>query len=116
MDKIREYKPYKGITIFRDFNIVDGEQVYIGNGQGCGTFWFKNVKDAHRFIDKYRNEMDVTPLGAVSLIPGEICKRCKSYYSFGTKEWEKAIDYACKDYKEKLKKKIMEEKDGVKKD
>jgi len=58
--------------------------------------------------------MDVTPLGEVSLIPGEICKRCKAYYSFGTKEWEKARDYACRKYKEKLKKKIMEEKNGVK--
>jgi len=44
--KIKEYKPYKGIMIFRDFNVVDGEQFYIGNGQGCGTFWFKNISSS----------------------------------------------------------------------
>lgn len=91
--------------IFRDFNVVDGEQVYIGNGQGCGTFWFKNVGEAGRFIDKYRNEMDVTLLGDVSLIPGEICRKCKGHYSWGTPEWKKASDYVCRDYKEKLKEK-----------
>ena len=106
MHKIREYKKYKGVPIFLDYNVVDGEQVYIGNGQGCGTFWFKNIEKAKKFIDEFRDKMDIDYLGGVSLIPGKLCKKCKNYYSVGTKEREKAKDYVCGEYKEELKAKV----------
>jgi len=106
MHKIKTYKKHKGVPIFRDYNIVDGEQVYIGNGQGCGTFWFRDVKEARKFIDKFREEMDIDHIGGVSLILGKLCIKCRSYYSYGTKEWKKAKDRVCEEYKEELKAKV----------
>lgn len=106
MHRITEYKTQKGIMIFRDLNVVDEEQVYIGNGQGCGTFWFKNEGEARKFIDQFRKEIEVTDLGCVNLIPKEICLKCKGHYSFGTKEWKKAKEWSCKEYKENLKSKV----------
>ena len=101
---IRMYKPYKGVSILRDTNVV-GEQVYIGNGQGCGTFWFKNARDAKKFIDAYRDKMEVTNYGAVwGLIPKELCENCKGHYSYGTPEWKKAKDWNCFKFKEQMKK------------
>ena len=35
---VRYYGTYKGVPIFRDYNVADNKQVYIGNGQGCDTF------------------------------------------------------------------------------
>jgi len=99
----RAYKAYKGVGIHREEDIY-GEQIYIGNRQGCGTFWFENIKDARKFIDRYKNGgMDVDYNGGVSLIPEEMCKKCRGYYSYGTKEWEKYEDFACEGYKERLK-------------
>jgi hypothetical protein len=101
---IRDYGNYKGVPIFRDCNVVDGEQVYIGNGQGCRTFWFSSVPEAKRFIDKLRDRIVITDSGGVTgLIHDEICKACKGHYSWGSPEWEKALRDNCRDYKEKLK-------------
>lgn len=102
--KIEMYKECGGVPIYRDYNVVDGQQVYIGNGQGCDTLWFKSVKEARRFIRTFRDKMVVTDLGIVQgLIPKSICNKCRCHYSFGTKEWEKYKDFACEEYKEELK-------------
>lgn len=102
--KIKNYNSYKGVPIFRDLDIVDGEQVYIGNGQGCGTFWFSSVPEAKGFIDRYRDKMVVTDLGSVTgLIPSEICEGCKGHYSYSSKEWQKATENNCRDHKLFLK-------------
>ena len=105
--KIRSYKKYKGVGIYRDPNIYGEEQVYIGNGQGCDTFWFKNVKQAQKFIDKYRDRIQVNDFEIVSgLIPKELCKKCKGHYSYQTEEWKKCKDNVCEEYKERLKKEM----------
>jgi len=102
--KIRCYGEYKGVPIFRDYSVVDEEQVYIGNGQGCRTFWFKNVREAKKFIDKYRDRMIVTESGSVTgLIPKELCENCKNHYRYGTKEWENAKENNCFTFKKQLK-------------
>lgn len=104
---IREYRSYQGVPMFRDFNVLDDKQVYIGNGQGCHTFWFKSRREARSFIDRYRDRIKVTDLGIVTgLIPLEICQSCKGHYSYQSPEWKKAIRDDCEDYKEKLKKEV----------
>jgi len=101
---IKDYGTYKGVPIYQDFNVMDGEQVYIGNGQGCRTFWFKSVPEAKRFIDCYREQMKITNLGGVmGLIPSELCRTCKGHYSWGSPNWKRARRDNCEDYKEQLK-------------
>jgi hypothetical protein len=102
--RIRDYGTYKGVRIFRDYNVIDSEQIYIGNGQGCSTFWFKSVPEAKKFIDRYRDKIEVTDIGCVAgLIPPEICHDCKGHYSWGSKQWQEATRDNCSDYKERLK-------------
>ena len=104
---IRIYKPYKEVPIFRDLNVVDGEQVYIGNGQNCGTFWFKNIWGARKFIDIYRDRITLTSIGGVrGLIPKELCENCKGHYSYGTPEWKKAKYRNCTEFKKHMKEAI----------
>ena len=62
ISRIKEYKPYKGVAIFRDYNVY-GEQVYIGNGQGCDTFWFRSVDEAKKFIDYFRDKIILNRVG-----------------------------------------------------
>ena len=100
---IRDYRKYTGVRISQDSSIYK-EQMYLGNGQGCGTFWFKDLKEARIFIDEFRDKIKITGFEHVDIVPEELCKKCKCHYSFETKEWKKAKDYACKDYKKKLKK------------
>ncbi|MHA1723104.1 MAG: hypothetical protein ACTSXW_08515 [Candidatus Baldrarchaeia archaeon] len=111
--KIKFYGEYKGVPIYRDFNIVDGEQVYIGNGQGCHTFYFKTVEEAKKFIDHFEEQLKkgVDYLGGrvgQVLIPIELCLECQCYYSYGTKEYKKYRPHNCKEFKEQLKKIALE--------
>jgi len=92
------------VPIFKDNNVVDDEPFYIGNGQGCGTFWFRNVEEAKKFIETHRDKIKLTDLGIVrGLIPKELCKNCKNNYSYGTDRWKRAKSNNCFDYKEQLK-------------
>jgi len=103
--KIRDYGEYKGVPIFRDYSVVDGEQVYLGNGQGCHTFWFKTVADAKRFIDAYQEQIKPDQRG-LGLIPRSLCENCKNHYTYGTKEWQTAKANNCFAFKEQLKRNI----------
>jgi len=107
IDKIKDYNSYKGVPIFRDFNVVDGEQVYIGDGQGCGTFWFSSVPEAKKFINRYQNLIKVIGIG---LIPKPICQSCKGHYSYDTPQWKQATRDNCEDFKEALKKEVSNAK------
>jgi len=96
---IIEYDSYNGVPISRDTDVVDGEQVYIGDGQGCRTFWFRSVGEAKHFIERY-----VTQFGDITgLIPKELCQDCKGHYSYQSEDWQKATREDCVDYKEELK-------------
>ena len=104
---IREYKKYNGVAISRDTHVY-GEQIYLGNGQGCDTFWFKTLDDAKRFIDKHAEKIEVGGLYSVlGLIPPALCQDCQNHYSFQTKEWKKAKPNNCFDYKEQLKAEVV---------
>jgi len=105
MDRIRFFGKYRGVPIFKDYNIVDEEKVYLGNGQGCHTFWFKTVKEAKKFIDKYRDKINPNIRG-LGLIPEELCRNCKNHYSYGTEEWKNARENNCFEFKEQLKKAV----------
>ena len=99
---------FRGVPIYKDSRIVDGRNVYIGNGQNCSTFWFRSVEDAKKFIDMYWDRMIIEPSGSVrGLIPEELCKQCKNHYPHGSKEWEKAKPDACKEYKEEMIRKAL---------
>ena len=100
ISKIRHYKPYKGVPISRDYN-VRGKQIYIGNGQNCGTFWFASVEEAKRFIDAYHDKIDPEKHG-LGLIPKELCERCQCHYSAFTKEYKKYKPFVCQKFKEEL--------------
>jgi len=107
---IRAYNYYKDIPISRDYDVVDGEQVYIGNGQECHTLWFKSVPEAKKFIDRYRGRMDITEgLLGLGLIPRKICQGCKGHYSFKSAEWQKATRDNCEDYKQELKRVVSKQ-------
>ncbi len=101
---IRSYGTHRLVPIYQDYNVADGLQVYIGNGQGCGTFWFGDVEEAKRFIDAYRNRIELTNLSSVGgLIPKELCEGCKGHYSYGTPAWKRAKDWNCREFKEQMK-------------
>ena len=102
--KIQDFGDYKGVPTFKDFNVADGEQVYIGNGQGCATLWFGTVGEARAFIDKYEKRIKYT--NGRGLIPRRICKECKGHYSFNTKKWKNAPRDNCSDVKQQLKSKV----------
>ena len=100
---IVQYTDYKGVIISRDTHVY-GQQIYLGNGQGCNTFWFKNVDGAKRFIDKHIEKIEVGIFGSLSgLIPPALCQDCQNHYSFQTKERFNAKPTNCFDYKEQLK-------------
>ena len=94
---------YKGIPINRDHGVL-GEQVYIGNGQNCGTFWFASVGEVKKFIDAYRIHPDKHGLG---LIPEDLCKHCQCHYSAFTEEYRKYQPFACRGYKKRLVRKAL---------
>lgn len=75
ISKIRDYGMYKGVPIARDYNVY-GDQVFLGLGENCGTFWFKNVKEARRFIDHYEERI-IPDAHGLGLIPEEMCEECR---------------------------------------
>jgi len=101
---IKCYGEYFEVPIFQDHNVADGEQVYIGNGQGCSTFWFKTVEEAKNFIEKFSQRIKVYDSGVVyALIPKAMCEACKNHYSYGTAKWRRAKENNCFQFKEYLK-------------
>ena len=112
MRRIQAYSDYKGVPLSRDFNVADGEQVYIGNGQGCNTLWFKNVGEAYAFIDRYEKKIKVSNGGYVSgLIPKKVCHECRGSYSFSSRAWKRRTRENCSDVKKKLKEAAQRKED-----
>jgi hypothetical protein len=77
--------------IHKDLSVLDPYNVYIGNGYGCGTIWFKNVKAARKALDK-----DGIKTGR-DLVD---CKKCACKYSLYSKEHKEYPVYLCFDAKE----------------
>ncbi len=76
-----------GNDIHKDTNVY-GENVYIGNGQGCGTFWFKSVEHARKYLDRF----------GMPKIPKVLCEKCSCHYSYGTREYKKYPEYNCNEF------------------
>ena len=107
MDRIKTYREYKGVPIFKDYSVADNEQVYIGNGQGCSTFWFRDIEEAKKFINKYRSKIKIWDTRIIGgLIPEKLCRNCKCHYSYQTPKWYKAKERNCREFKEQLKNQI----------
>jgi len=100
ISKIRDYGLYKGVPIRRDYSVC-GRQVYIGNGQNCGMFWFSTVGEAKAFIDTFHDKIQVDQKG-LGLIPEELCERCQCHYSSFSREYKKYKPFVCKEFKERL--------------
>lgn len=79
--------------VSRDTAVL-GDNVYAGNGQGCGTVWYPTVKQARRVIDR----LAFTPDGRDS----GLCEVCACHYSFGTEEFNKYPEFACGEWKGKV--------------
>lgn len=90
---IIDYDNGDGIGISKDTNVC-GDNVYIENGQGCGTIWFKNVKEATEFLKKY---------GMISGLDSGLCKECSCHYSIADKNHKKYPKFACRHWKEGIK-------------
>ena len=81
-------------TVSRDTNVY-GANVYIENGQGCGTIWFNTVAQAKKALkaDGIKRGSDLAD-----------CTKCSCHYSYGTKEHKKYPEYLCRDAKLKYAK------------
>ena len=81
--------------IYRDTNIVDNENVYASNGQGCSTVWFKSAEQARKIIGLYGGIPDGH--GA------KMCHLCKCHYSINDPKYKKApYEQACREWKDKI--------------
>ncbi len=78
--------------IHKDTNVY-GNNFYFGNGQGCGTLWFKTLQQVKDFIAEQ---------GRISGHDSGFCEKCNHHYSFGTKEYKKYPPLACKEWKLKV--------------
>lgn len=79
--------------VSRDTAVL-GDNVYAGNGQGCGTVWYPSVEQARKVIAK----LGFAPEGSGS----GLCKVCSCHYSYGTKEFKKHLEFACREWKDKV--------------
>ena len=79
--------------ICRDTNVSDEANVYFGNGQGCGTVWFKSVPDVRI---AYKNNDDNEPDGHQA----KLCEQCACHYSIADPQQKGKPFHACTDWKE----------------
>jgi hypothetical protein len=88
---------YEGDSIFRDTNICDDHNVYLSNGQGCGTIWFKTVGQARGALEKdgIKDGRDLFD-----------CSKCACHYSASDKKQKNYPFHACTEAKEEYAKKF----------
>lgn len=80
--------------ICRDTNVL-GNNVYMDNGQGCGTVWYSSVKQAAIVFEIYE--------GAPSGHDANLCHMCKCHYSINDPKYKKALyENACQQWKKKI--------------
>lgn len=83
---------YEG-DVHRDTAVL-APNVYCGNGQGCGTVWFDTVEQARAVIKK----LGKTPTGQ----DAGLCHECSCHYSYGSAEYLRYPEWACREYKRKI--------------
>jgi hypothetical protein len=84
-------------NIHKDTNVY-GDNVYIGNGQGCSTIWFPSVSIAKKAFQKD------------GIMRGYLladCTKCQCHYSYSSKEYHKFEPHVCREAKEEYVKKFM---------
>ena len=84
-----------GNGIYKDNSVIGDYKTYLGNGQGCGTIWFRNVSAARKAL-----EQDGIKTGR-DLVD---CSRCSCHYSSHSKEHKKYSEFACNMIKHKYAK------------
>lgn len=80
--------------IVRYYNIVDDKQVFVANGMGCDTVFYKSVPEARALI----NHLGRIPNGR----DANLCKVCQNHYSPTEAGYKLFPPMACKDYKNGL--------------
>jgi len=77
-------------NIKKDLNVY-GDNVYLGNGQGCDTIWFKTVPQARKALERdgIKTGHDLCD-----------CSKCGCHYSFQSPGWKKYPQHACSAAKE----------------
>ena len=85
--------------IHRDTN-VGGNNIYIGNGQRCGTIWYKSVAHARRALNSNEGRI----ISGQDLFD---CTKCSCYYSIQNKEHKKYPEFVCRQLKEDFIKKYL---------
>lgn len=86
--------------IARDFNVL-GDNVYMDNGQGCDTIWFKSVPECRKFLKN--NGWRYNFSGRYS----GLCNCCRCHYSITDPEYQKLEDFMCHKWKEDIKAEIL---------
>ena len=79
--------------VFRDSNVF-ADNIYFTIGQGCDTIWFGKIEEARNFIDVK---------GKISGHDSGMCDKCACRYSHGTRENKKYPEYACTEWKARMK-------------
>lgn len=84
-----------GDDIHRDTN-VSGDNVYVDNGCGCNTVWYKSVPACRALLRHLGRVPDGHDLG--------LCELCSCSYSVVQKGNKAYPEFVCKSYKEGLSK------------
>lgn len=90
---IRIYKD----NIKRDFSVL-GNNVYLGNGQSCGTIWYRSVPIARKAL-KATNKI----VSGADMVD---CKKCRCNYSITDSNYYRYPEFICKKAKEDYAKKF----------
>ncbi len=80
-------------NICRDTN-VSKDQVYVDNGQGCSTVWYKSVPACRALLKNLGRSPDGRDI--------ELCLVCGCSYSITEKGYDMYPQHVCKKYKDSI--------------
>jgi len=78
---------------------VDSPNVYMGNGQGCGTVWYDTTHQARAAC---KRNGGVVPHGNQS----GLCDQCRCRYRHGTRKHREFPEFACRGWKEQWRQEV----------
>lgn len=101
MHDIRQYFDENGILVSVDYDIK-GNNVYLTDGQGCGTIWFKSTIEARKAF-----KQDGILRGSDLFN----CTKCRCHYSFTNDLiYFKYLPYRCSRFKRAYAKQFEKDK------
>lgn len=82
--------------IHRNMEVVGPDNVFFGNGQGCGTIWFSSVDEARHFLQAF---------GKLSGFASKLCENCGCHYGRGHYFWKRYPNHICQAWKKEIREK-----------